>query len=538
MLSFLQQTRERVSFSCPSSLALGIGGGVAVVASVWLVGSRLLKARKRQEHAKWTLPEDAHDVLIVGGGPAGSTTAFFLSSLQKGWRVAVLERKHFPREKYCGDAWCHGALEIMDEMGVLEKLKARGDAVLEVRRGGFVSPSGFECVGGPYGSVSGVKTAAIKRKVADEALIRRAEEVGASLFEGADVQSASLVKGTGGEGHLWHVSCADGRTFRGRLLIICDGSTSYLAQKLGLVKGESQACCSHQYFRGCRPFMDNADGVMFFSKNLLPGYSALFKHADGSTYLGTYILPGGRATSRAIPVIEDQLMNFYPPVAEAFGHGMSKKSEESLTKMETAETVADTEAPTTAASGSLPKRDFARKVAPIRIGGVDKSTAKQTLIVGDAAGMVDPLTGEGIHTAMIAGKMAAAVVASMLEKRDFSEEAAFVFHQKWTRAFGFDFAASSVLARVLFLLPEAVDAMALVGQRKGQEFLDFFGHVMTGVESKSRLFTRLDYGLPIAAETLRQIFKQRVRPVLPAVLGGGDKPKGRLPDVSLVSTKG
>ncbi len=46
-----------------------------------------------------------------------------------------------------------------------------------------------------------------------------------------------------------------------------------------------------------------------------------------------------------------------------------------------------------------------RTVAPIRLGGVDKAYGDQLLVVGDAAGHVDPLTGEGIHTAMIAGKV-------------------------------------------------------------------------------------------------------------------------------------
>jgi flavin-dependent dehydrogenase len=61
-----------------------------------------------------------------------------------------------------------------------------------------------------------------------------------------------------------------------------------------------------------------------------------------------------------------------------------------------------------------------RVVAPIRLGGIPQSFARQLLLIGDAAGHVDPLTGEGIHTAMIAGKIAAHVVDEMNKKTNFS----------------------------------------------------------------------------------------------------------------------
>jgi 2-polyprenyl-6-methoxyphenol hydroxylase-like FAD-dependent oxidoreductase len=63
-----------------------------------------------------------------------------------------------------------------------------------------------------------------------------------------------------------------------------------------------------------------------------------------------------------------------------------------------------------------------RVVAPIRLGGVPRSYDRQVLLVGDAAGHVDPLTGEGIHTAMIAGKIAAQAVAEMFATGNFSLE--------------------------------------------------------------------------------------------------------------------
>ena len=84
-----------------------------------------------------------YDVAIVGAGPAGATAAYFLA--KSGKRVVLLEKHTFPRDKRCGDAWCEPALDILEEMGVLQQLVAEG-AVQFVRSGGLVSPSGLSFV--------------------------------------------------------------------------------------------------------------------------------------------------------------------------------------------------------------------------------------------------------------------------------------------------------------------------------------------------------------------------------------------------------
>lgn len=112
---------------------------------------------------------------------------------------------------------------------------------------------------------------------------------------------------------------------------------------------------------------------MLFNKSMLPGYSALFRHYNNDLYLGTYVLPGGKATSRSIAPFEGELIQQHPYVKAALGNSY--------------------------------KHVERRVVAPIRTGGVDRSYADQCLLVGDAAGHVDPLTGEGIHTAMVRFQM-------------------------------------------------------------------------------------------------------------------------------------
>jgi hypothetical protein len=62
------------------------------------------------------------DVLIIGSGPAGSTAAFFAKEHNNQLKIGLFDKKAFPRSKPCGDAWCAPALQILEEMGILDKV--------------------------------------------------------------------------------------------------------------------------------------------------------------------------------------------------------------------------------------------------------------------------------------------------------------------------------------------------------------------------------------------------------------------------------
>src|SRR3990167_4207918 len=134
---------------------------------------------------------ESYDTIIVGAGPAGATAAYYLAT--GGKRVALLEKATFPRDKYCGDAWCAPALDILEDMGVLQRLEAEG-LVRGTTSGGFVSPGGGGAGGGGDGrpGAPGTRCYAIKRVICDERIARRAAEAGAALVEHADVVGAAL----------------------------------------------------------------------------------------------------------------------------------------------------------------------------------------------------------------------------------------------------------------------------------------------------------------------------------------------------------
>jgi len=433
--------------------------------------------------------QDWHDVCIVGAGPAGSTCAFYLAKEAEGifagtpLRIAILEKAPSVsgKDKYCGDAWCAPALDILEDMGVLQDLEKEG-LVSNTLCGGFVSPAGHSFLANdrntPMEQKSmSVRCYAIKRKICDERITRKAEEQeGVSVFENALVNKCVLDQNLG----VWKIECGNGRVFRCRMLVAADGAASNIARSLGIVEGPPEAVAARRYVKpGTHNF--KADGVLLYPNYTLPGYVALFRHFDDSVDLGLYLLPGGVAKDSDLLEIYEKKLLRDPFVARALG----------------------------------PKAEFAErlKVASLRLGGVERSFGDHVLLVGDAAGQVDPLTGEGIHTGMQGGRLAAITIAEMFRKSNFSAQAGEVYHKCWMNSFGCDFPISSVAGKIVNKFPFFMDAVPVTcsskGVKAGSDFFADFGAVMTGVLPKSH-FLRPSVAFPLAMATIGQLFSQLI----------------------------
>lgn len=417
------------------------------------------------------------DIIVVGAGPAGATTAYYLAreSGQQGkpLSVGLIDKARFPRDKYCGDAWCAPALDILEDMGVLQQIMAEG-LYQDTTSGGFVSPSGenYMTHEGVEATVTNEnRTFAIKRVICDERIARRAVTAGATLIEEANVSAAELH--TDGR---WRVRLADDRELRCKMLIAADGATSKLARLLGVVSDAPSAAAARQYVKGGTHNF-KAGGVLLFPEYVLPGYVALFRHYNDDIDLGAYIIPGGAARIEdAARIYEDRIYND-PFIQRVLG----------------------------------PRVEFLEPVrtASLRMGGVTRSTMRQFMAVGDAAGQTDPLTGEGIHTAMIGGRLAARRVLEMFAANTFDETATAIYHQRWMAAFGKDFASSALSARMSYRFPFFLDAAACLAERVGDRFMNEFGAIMTGVKPKST-YARPDIALPLGWEVGKQFFRQKI----------------------------
>lgn len=404
--------------------------------------------------------QPVYDVVIAGAGPAGATAAYFLA--KGGKRVALLEKATFPRDKRCGDAWCEPALDTLEEMGVIQELDAEG-AVQWVRSGGLVSPSGLSFTSPDQGEREGApRVAAIRRMVCDERIARAAVRVGAELIEGAAVSDVKLDDGR------WAVRCKDGRQFSGRCLIAADGAKSKIARSLGVVTTGANSVASRQYIKG-GTHRFSSDGVLLYPPYVLPGYVALFRHSNGDIDLGCYVLPGGRVPLTKLKPLLQTEVAADPYVRAALGDHAEPLEPPGL--------------------------------SPLRLGGEPRTHGERLLVLGDAAGQTDPLTGEGIHTAMVAAKIAARLLHEAFDAGDLSARRLSAYHRAWMREFGRDFWISAAAGRAIQRFPVLLDTAAIAAQRRGASFMDDFGAAMTGVKPKS-LFLSPRMSIPLGAALL------------------------------------
>lgn len=413
-----------------------------------------------------TAEQTVYDVAIAGAGPAGATAAYFLA--RGGKRVALLEKATFPRDKRCGDAWCEPALDLLEEMGVLQELVAEG-AVQFVRSGGLVSPGGLSFVSPDEGErASAPRVAAIRRMICDERIARVAQRAGAKLIEDAAVSDVSL-------GDTWTIRCKDGRAFSAKCLIAADGAKSKIARRLGVVTTGATSAASRQYIKGGTHNFAS-DGVLLYPPYAIPGYVAFFRHSNGDIDLGCYLLPGGKVPPTKLKALLQTEVARDPFVREVLGDRAEPLERPGI--------------------------------SPLRLGGEARSSGDRFLVLGDAAGQTDPLTGEGIHTAMIAAKIAARVLNEAFAEGDLSARRLVAYHDAWMKAFGRDFPISAAAGRAVSRFPMLLDTAAVAAQRHGTRFMDGFGAAMTGVQPKS-LFLSPRMALPLGAALLKLSMSRR-----------------------------
>jgi geranylgeranyl reductase family protein len=479
------QAQDYVNKMTPKEKAVGaaaVAGSLLTAIALKKVLSRPPKA-KTYDDAEVLKADNYYDVAIVGAGPSGSTCAFYLSKAGK--KVLLLDKKQFPRDKYCGDAVSYLAQHYLREMGAFQELVAEKKLRM-ARVGGIVSPKGYSFIGNSAQELNlgeiGVM-AAVKRIDLDEKIVRAAQRAGAHLTENSQVTETIFDEKTG----TWEVRCINEnqpeqvpRVYRARMLVCADGSPSSLARKLGIVKNEPDSFCSRQYIKAGTHNFGNMDGVCFYPRALLPGYAAIFAEADGDVNYLCYIIPGGQMGEKDLASVHEDLAKNDPNISKLLGPNYEPRER--------------------------------MKGASLRLGGIEKSVAENCIVIGDACGMIDPLTGEGIHLAMHSGKLGADSLLQAFESKNFTEGYLnHVYHKKWTHEFASEFYWSMKMSQALNKFPIVLDAAALLINRKGGNFLADWALVMSGQKSKL-WFARPDVGLSFLYELVREF-----------IFGGGAK---------------
>ncbi len=299
-----------------------------------------------------------HDAVVVGGGPGGSATAHFLSA--QGLDVLLLDRADFPRDKTCGDGLTPRALRVLDAMGILSDISARACAV---DRYEVVAPNGRVTaapITGHYGAL------VIPRLTLDQTILSRAISSGARFEPGVTV-SRVLATADGAR-----VSTVDGRSFDGRLAVIATGAATNVLRQSGILQQQPRAMlAARAYFDGLARDLPSSFQLRFDGVPS-PGYGWVFPTSPRSANIGVGFLPHRRSGT----------------AAQAFDR---------FTRVGAISRLLDGARQTGPLKGYPIRVDFLR--AP--------TFGPNTLLVGEAAGLVNPLTGEGIDYALESGMIAA-----------------------------------------------------------------------------------------------------------------------------------
>jgi geranylgeranyl reductase family protein len=320
------------------------------------------------------------DVLVVGAGPGGSATAYHLA--RQGIDVTVLERARFPREKVCGDGLTPRGVAQLRRMGI-DTDDPRFERSLGLRI--YSRRVTLEL---PWPAVEDFPGFGLTmtRSSFDELLARRAEKAGARLRERTEALAPILRDG-------WVVGASardldrdEELEVRARFVVAADGAASRFAGPAGVRRDPAKplGIAARRYYRIDRHpgpwlevWMDLWDG-----EALMPGYGWLFALSDGSVNLGAGLLNTfknfkGVSAQRVF----DAFWRMLPP---AWGVGEERAEGTTL-------------------SGPLP---MGMSRAPAAVPGM--------LLVGDAAGLVNPFNGEGIAYAMESGELAAELIGEAL----------------------------------------------------------------------------------------------------------------------------
>lgn len=307
------------------------------------------------------------DVLVVGAGPAGSATALCLA--RAGLPVTIVERAAFPRRKVCGEYVNAGAVRMLDDLGVGPAVRAQAAVV----RGARLVP----LAGEPVVLGFGAEALSISRERLDTILLEAALAAGAQLVRGR-VDGLSFADGRA-NGVVVRDEQATPRTIPARFVVGADGAGSVVARSLGLVRRA----------RGPRRF---AVGGHYRGFGALDGLIEMY--VGGGAYFA--VNPLSDDCANVMVVVRERAIAQWSRDVDDGVRGKAAELGRGWRSFEGTQRIGSR-----AAIGPLA---FATR----------RLTAPGGLLVGDATGVVDPFTGQGIFLA-IAGALdaAAAVIVAL-----------------------------------------------------------------------------------------------------------------------------
>lgn len=328
------------------------------------------------------------DVIVLGGGPAGSSASAFLSKAGK--KVLLLDRAKFPRDKTCGDGISGRSVGVLRDLGILDEFKkVEHELMYGVT---FSSPNSRLVPVSSKGKGPDPNASpgfVCRREVFDNVVFQNAKKLATKTIEGFFATELIMDDGkvVGVKGKV------DGKDveYRAKVLVGADGAAGISARQLNSVNTDESHQCA-----GLRCYYENVEGMgdkieLHFVKEAIPGYFWIFPLPNKKANVGIGML---------VKDMKAKKINLQKVMLEIIENNPMFK-----------ERFAKSKRITDIKSWMLPLATKRTKIA-----------GNGYVLVGDAASLIDPFTGEGIGNGLTSGKIAATVISEAIASGDFSEK--------------------------------------------------------------------------------------------------------------------
>ncbi len=327
-----------------------------------------------------------YDVIIIGAGPSGCSAALYANKL--GLKTLLLDKAFFPRDKVCGDALSGKTVRILRDLELLEELESLGGAGIKRITFGGPNYKQFDVfLNGSEHNDYITKGYVIPRLIFDNFLFEKASEVSETI-EGFTVKE--IIRDNGNiSGVAGDTAESKNIKFKAPLILGADGPNSIIARKVGCYKMDSRntAVAIRCYYEGVEGLSDQIE--LHYLKEVNPGYLWVFPAGGDKANVGIGLSKdAAKKESKNLRQIMNDIL-------------LSQKFKKRFKNASPLEKPIGWNLPL----GRIQRQNY----------------GDGFLLLGDAAGLVDPFTGEGIGNGMLSGKYAAQVAEKAHRNNDFSK---------------------------------------------------------------------------------------------------------------------
>ena len=396
------------------------------------------------------------DVIIVGAGPAGIICAMQLA--KKGYQIALFEKETFPRDKTCGDAL---SVDILNQLELIDADLAKRFLAFSKKIPSYgvkiIAPS-TESFDIPF-FYKGIKRSAFiaKRIDFDDFLFNELRQFRTiSIFENSKVCDIKM------ENDFTRVALQNGENYTAQLIVGSDGAHSVVKKILGNNKVNP-----NHYSAGLRVYYENVSHFneenyieLHFFKEILPGYLWIFPLPNNQANVGIGMLSKYVSKKNVnLKKTLEELLKTHPSLKNRFKNAIPLEKPKGF---------------------GLPLGNRKRKISGNRY-----------LLLGDAAGLIDPFSGEGIGNAIRSGRVAAIHLESCFIQHNFSKTKNKEYDIEIYKRMGTEFKVSKWLQKIC-KYPRLFNF--IVSKANSNKYLkEFLIGTMENIEKKKLLMSPIFY---------------------------------------------